>query len=376
MTAAPAPSLPRATSAQAGSVRKTIYIVQILRGVAAAAVVLYHTHFILAKPEYGGIEVFGTLTSRGWMGVNFFFALSGFIILLAHYRDIGARPRVANYAWRRFTRVYPIYWIFTLIYMAAALAGLGYPDFGWDFRNLLASFTLLPFDPAPMPPLAVAWTLLYEVFFYIIFAVLIFNRKIGMVVLAVWAGGITINALVFSNTEFGPFHMWNSYFLLGMGAYLFYRHGRASWALPVLALGLGAFVTTFALGLIPGRINSAQHDPGLLFILAIVFALIIGGATLFERDRSLRFPKSLLLLGDASYSVYLIHSPVLSVLAAVNQRFLPGVLPAELLFCIAAGIAILAGIVAYWIIERPLLTALNVRIGRLNSPLRRGDASA
>lgn len=352
----------------AGTPRKTVYIVQVLRGIAAAVVAIYHTHLILAQPQYGGIKLYEAVTTRGWIGVNFFFVLSGFIILLAHYRDIGQPHQAGRYAWRRFVRVYPIYWLFTTAYIAAALAGIGYPDFRWTFTNLLSSYTLIAFEPQPYPPLSVAWTLFYEVTFYALFLLLILHRKLGVAVFAAWTVAILVYTLALGGRRVEVLDMWNIYFVIGMAAYIAYRRLEGRWALPLLGAGLVLLAGVFAMGWIPSRIAFAEDHPVMLLSLAVIFALILTGATLFERERPLRIPRTLLLLGDASFSVYLVHSPALSMIAGVNSRLMPGLLPEWLLFWAAAGASILAGVVAHLLVERPLLKAVNLQVGRLHRP--------
>ncbi|MFW2831116.1 acyltransferase family protein [Sphingomonas sp. ID0503] len=339
--------------------RKSLFTVQILRGFAAIAVAIYHTHLILAKPQYGAIDVFGAVTSRGWVGVNFFFVLSGFIILFAHTRDIGQPAAAGRYIWRRFSRVYPIYWIFTALYVIAALLNLGSPEFRWTAENLISSATLIRFDPRPLAPLAVAWTLFYEVGFYAIFLTLILNRRFGVAVIAAWAVGIFVSSLVFGRTSPGILHMWNVYFLLGMGVYALFRRLQARWALPILIGGFVMLAAMLAAGMVHPRIGPAGRDTVELLLLALCFAAILLGAILYERDRVFTPPALLLLLGDASFSIYLVHSPVLSVAAAVNHKLFPGLLPPELVFIVTAIVAVAAGVLAYLLIERPLLAVLN-----------------
>jgi peptidoglycan/LPS O-acetylase OafA/YrhL len=346
--------------------RRTVYLVQVMRGLAAAAVAIYHTHLILGQPQYGGQKVFETVATRGWAGVNFFFVLSGFIILLAHHRDIGAPSQVRRYAWRRFVRVYPIYWIFTTLYIVAALLGIGYPDFRWTGINLLSSYLLVPFEALPSPPLSVAWTLFYEVLFYALFVGLILNRKLGLALFALWTLAILFNSLVLGRTAMGPFSMWNIYFVIGMGAYLVYRHADGRWGWPLLLAGVLAIGAAASAGLVPSRISQGQEQPWTLLMLGFAFALLIAGASIIERERTLPVPKWLLLLGDASFTIYLTHSPALSLLAGLNQGFLPGVLPDWVAFIAAAILSLVAGVVAHLIIERPLLDAVHLRVGRLN----------
>lgn len=343
---------------------KTLLSIQVLRGFAAAAVAIYHTRIILLKPEYGGYDLFGTVASRGWLGVNFFFVLSGFIIVFAHARDIGRPALAPRYLWRRFVRVYPIYWIFTLVYVGAALAGMGYPDFGWDARNLIASATLLMVDPAPLPPLQVAWTLFYEVFFYLFFLALILNRRFGTILFAAWMALVLFCSLGLGMTEMGPFHMWNIHFALGMAAYWAFRRLEARWTWPLLIAGVAAVAVLLATGVASPHMVDAQHDPTGLMLVAIAFAVLLAGITLWERDRVWRPAKPLLLLGDASYAVYLVHSPVLSFIAHAHAK-LPGPpLPPVPLFFVAAILSIVAGVMAHLVVEKPLLRLLRMRVGR------------
>lgn len=350
--------------------RKTVYVVQVMRGLAAAAVAVYHAHLILAQPQYGGLHIFGSVAAYGWLGVNFFFVLSGFIILLAHQRDIGMPATAGRYLWRRFVRVYPIYWIFTTGYVAAALMGIGYPDFRWTTVNMVSSYLLIPFDPAPLPPLQVAWTLFYEVTFYAFFLVLILHRRIGIAAFALWTLAILTYALVLHRSEMGPLNIWNIYFVVGMASLFLYRRASDRWAWPLLGAGTAALALLVAVGWVPERIASAADTPGILLILAVVFAAMLSGAALVERATGLRFPRLLLLVGDASFSIYLVHSPVLSVLAGLTKRFAAGQVPDALLFTSMVALSLIAGIVAHLLVERPLLSTISPWIARRFGPAR------
>ena len=66
-------------------------ILQVMRGIAALSVVVFHCHVILNLPEYGGMNVLGGVSCFGWLGVNFFFALSGYVLTRSFERHL-ARP--------------------------------------------------------------------------------------------------------------------------------------------------------------------------------------------------------------------------------------------------------------------------------------------
>ena len=66
----------------------------------------------MSDPKYGALDMLARPKSLCWMGVNFFFVPSGFIIFFAHAKDVGRPARIGTYLWRRFARVYPTYWVF------------------------------------------------------------------------------------------------------------------------------------------------------------------------------------------------------------------------------------------------------------------------
>ncbi len=337
--------------------------VQVMRGFAAFAVVLYHANLILAMPEYGGRNILHGLASRGWLGVNFFFVLSGFIIMLAHRHDIGHPHAVWRYLWRRFSRLYPIYWICLSVYLAAAYIGIGYPSFGWQLMNILSAYALIQMTDEFSLPLRVAWTLFYEVTFYAAFAVLIVNRLAGIVLFAVWLIAIAVSSAL-GHADMGPLHMWNASFVIGMGTFSLAERIDARWGRAIMMAGLALLLGLFAMGF-GASLRATQADPFSVLLLTLPFGMILLGASLAERRSGWRAPRWLFLAGAASYSIYLVHSPVISVVAQLNHRLagVTGVLPDIALFIFAAGASTLAGVIAHLLIEKPMLHGIH-RLGR------------
>ncbi|QAY77483.1 acyltransferase [Sphingosinicella sp. BN140058] len=345
-----------ANPAEGQATRSTLFSLQAMRGIAAFAVAVYHTNLILKEPVYGGIHAFDTVASRGWTGVNFFFVLSGFIILYAHAKDIGMPARAGRYLWRRFSRVYPVYWLVLTGFIAASSMGLGHAEFTTAPLHLLSSYTLLRIVPAPDLPLQVAWTLVYEVTFYLAFLVVILNRRIGFTLIALWTTAVLINGLILGDSQTGWTHVWNLYFLIGALSFAAFQriHGAKAGGL-LFAAGFALLAILFGAGLVDPRLGFGQGKPLLLIALAVGFALILLGSVVFERARPLRVPATLVLLGEASYAIYLVHSPVISLLAGLNRRLLYGAIPAEILFFLILAASVLAGLVAHFILEKPLL---------------------
>lgn len=339
--------------------------VQVMRGVAAIAVVFFHTDVILAQPEYGGNEVYGSVATRGWLGVNLFFVLSGFIILYSHVHDAGHPGRVGRYLWRRFTRVYPLYWVMLSAFLAAAAFGIGHPEIRWEARHLISAYALFSIVDMPAMPLKVAWTLLFEIKFYLIFTILLFSKRAAFVVFPIWAAAIAVRNMFtplpdygYILPDFGLLNIWNINFLFGMAAFCALLRAPARLGVPVLASGI---VMILIAGWNGRGINIDVLRPGFMTMIAFGFALIVLGAVLCERHFDWRPPALLLLFGNASFSIYLIHSAVISLLAAVQSKMLPEETASNLVFWTIFTGAIGAGVVCHFLVERPLLAAFRGR---------------
>src|ERR1700739_1979507 len=72
---------------------------------------LSHCGHTLGAPQNFGAPPFGLLFQFGRSGADIFFVLSGFLISLIHWRDIGRPERLTHYVARRVTRIYPTYWM-------------------------------------------------------------------------------------------------------------------------------------------------------------------------------------------------------------------------------------------------------------------------
>ncbi len=349
-------NLDKSTNLKGGPVRS----VQIMRGIAAVSVVAFHSHVILAKPEYGGLKVFGQIADKGWMGVNFFFVLSGFIIFLAHEKDIGKPSSLPLYYSRRFTRLYPVYWILLTAFIAAAAIGIGHPDFKWDAAHFITAYTLIPIVDHPTLPLKVAWTLLFEIKFYLIFSLLLISKRIGIAALTLWAAAIigrNLSSLPppdWGNLapDWGLLHIWNINFLFGMLSCVAVQKLRVSsgpWIL-VSGIALLIYLASYATDMETSVVNSK-----LMAALGLAFALIIVGGVLSEAWSALKSTKWAEILGDASFSIYLVHSAAISQVASFNFKIAFGMLPPQMVYCVAFFTSVAAGIIVHFIIELPLL---------------------
>jgi peptidoglycan/LPS O-acetylase OafA/YrhL len=332
-----------------------ITTVEACRGLAAMLVVLYHA-------SGGAFEHYFGYRPTSWFqfgraGVDFFFVLSGFIILHVHFADIGRPDRWTHFAWRRVMRIYPVYWIVTLIVLIAALAIPAMAAWAqMEPAALVKSFLLWP--QAHEPLVTVAWTLEHEMLFYTLFGIAVLSRGLGMAVLALWLVAI-LAAFAWPQPSSIVLRFvtspYNFEFFIGMGAALLLRRGPVP--APILAVGLGA-----AMFLATGTAENMELGlPGPTRYLgyAIGAALVLLGLAELERSRGWRAPAVLVLLGASSYSIYLVHLNAVILSAKILAWLGAGLMVPKLVlfgFVVAAGTA--AGLVFYLLIERPLLAFL------------------
>ncbi|MFC4290893.1 acyltransferase family protein [Sphingorhabdus arenilitoris] len=298
-----------------------IYSVQYLRALAALMVVIYHC--------FRG-DMFGMHSWAAWLnsGVDIFFVISGFIMVRSTQN---ADVTIFGFYGRRLIRIVPLYWIMTF----AVIIAEGYG--GWhSIASLLFIAAPNPDNGWMVPVVEPGWTLNYEIFFYAIFGIaLLVKAKFRT-----WAVAVPIILLVIAGKYFTPAGIAGFYtselmveFLLGVMIAKI-RFKLPLWT-PVAALLL--------LATLHHVIDSR------LVAYGIPAALLVAGMLAWEgKIKPNRF---LLMLGDASYALYVTHILVIGSFALLWQQFLP----LHYMF-IPAAIAVSAGLsIAVHIgIEKPL----------------------
>nr|CAD6418491.1 acyltransferase [Rhizobium sp. Q54] len=335
--------------------RKPLLLLQYGRGLAALAVAAFHLSLLLGDPRYLGVPVFYDLTWRGNLGVDFFFVLSGFIIFYAHERDIGRPERLKSYFAKRFTRLYPVYWVYvSAMCILLALNFGSATSFPQAVTDWLSTLLLVRFDSFELP-ITPAWSLMHEVTFYALFGLLIMSRRIGWPLLALWMVTILIAG---SYSEEGRRTAFSTYFSafnldFAIGIAAFYASKKCGSRLAVPAIVAGVLLLAGWYILETHGIVYRLHPLG----YAACFGLIVAGLASFERERNLRPIAILKLLGDASYSIYLTHLAFLGVackVAMVAMRFVP--LPPAAVYVVVLAAAIIGGCLAHLLVEKPVLS--------------------
>ena len=322
---------------------------QCFRGIAALGVLLFHSSAATNARIQPIPDWVMSLCSLGNLGVDFFFVLSGFIILTSHLNDAKTPGSARTYLTKRLVRIFPPY----LPVSIALLVSLWLLPPDWTQRfdgprpefSLLSSLLLVP-DYRP-PALSIAWTLIFEMVFYFVFLLFFISNRVFVLAVVSWSAAIAFwipNGNPLLDTVFDA---RNLEFILGMATACIARAAMprsAGWIL--LAAGvLGIWLSMFAF---------PTSNP---MILGAVFSAIVLGGVLLERQGQIRTPAFLVTLGDASYAIYLTHNPLQSAISRIFPRFVQH--PTWWLGMSVAVIAcVLSGILYHRRFEKPLVRAI------------------
>lgn len=321
------------------------------RGLAALAVLVSHASAILAEPRFYDNPGFAGLFVKFGAGVDFFFVLSGFIVAWVHWNDIGVPARLGRYAKRRFIRIYPPYWG---ILLPLSLAYALFPDAGTPSQhspvNFLFSLTLLPYPEHPI--LGVAWTLVFEMAFYAVFASFIWFGRSALLVLPLWAGAVLIANMGFAPLQFPVSFILDVHileFIFGVALAAALQNHRLPLPRACALLGGALFVGQMLWH------HPVLDDPlvgRLGFGLAATLA--IAGIVEWERGAGITVPFVLYKLGSASYALYLIHAVAISVATQIMLRLFGNTLSLPVAFALVAAAAVAAGLIYHEIFEKPV----------------------
>ena len=330
---------------------------QAIRGFASLFVMFFHGTTII--DERLNYIFLNRIFSVGFSGVDIFFVLSGFIIL---YTSGTGKYNIKTFLKKRFIRIYPIYWLVTGLLIAVYfISPTQEQSYKGDFETILGSLILLPQKKYIV---GVAWTLTYEIIFYLIFAFSYFNHpKYLFYVLLIWLSTILIcffsyikPASILISTLLNPLIV---NFALGcLVAHLYKRYNNFKYPRLVLSIGIILFLILWSnyYQIKLSNDDNLTEDFNQLHLFGIPSALIIFSVLYLP----IKVPKLLVYIGDASYSIYLIHGTVLSLLIKIVQKLNQSELFSNLIGAIALFMGTLIICCCFYsLIEKNLLRLLN-----------------
>jgi exopolysaccharide production protein ExoZ len=351
--------------------------IQYLRALAALGVVLWHGSISLLDHERFLIPMRACTA-----GVDVFFVISGFIMF---YTTVDRPVSPQQFYLRRLIRIVPPYLAFTTAAFLIARAAPGLTrTFSPRILDYLRSILFIPYfnsanlgasslTPLVRPEVGQGWTLNYEIFFYAIFgACLLLPPRLRvrcLVLICVTlslVGAIAHPKGAILSTYTDPLLLE---FIFGvLLGYFFVRHFRDSWTAEESRKKLALAGAAFVIVALTTLITQNFFDWGLSRSISFgVPALsLVSGALLLERSGYIPRVDFMLLLGNASYTLYLMHIFVLGILRRVWQHyFRVDRLENHLVFILAgAVICEVAAILVFLYAERPVTSGISSYLKR------------
>jgi exopolysaccharide production protein ExoZ len=334
--------------------------IQILRAWAALAVVIFHMQGELVRRGFD--NPFPSFEA-GAFGVDLFFVISGFIMVYSS-GPFFARP---SGGWRffikRIIRIAPLYWIFTTISAAIAVALARYPGHAeYSIRHIAASYLFIPAarpeDGAMLPTCPTGWTLNYEMFFYLCFAfalrwrraatVAIVCAALASLIVAGWLVALPEPLAFLANPIIAEF-------CFGM---LLAQSFLSGMRIPISA----AVALLFA-----GAVGALLYAPYVDSYSALrpvtwgLSALSIAAASILcNASFSGRAARALQRLGDASYSLYLVHTSLFIVIYVMFSKVIDLHRSHSLVYGVGlVGASVATALGVYKWVELPMTRYLN-----------------
>jgi exopolysaccharide production protein ExoZ len=345
--------------------------IQALRAAAALAVAFFHvSHDAIAGGGDPRGMIAGIINFIPWeASVDVFFVISGFVIVHSSAGLFGQPAGPGIFIRRRLTRIIPLYWIMTTAFIAVLL--LGRAEINGNIGGplyLMMSYLFIPWarpDGLVQPALGLGWTLNYEMFFYILITPFLLVSRIGAV-----AGVVLVCCALVLAGQFAGFHnvqlaYWSSPIILDfLGGMMLAQllAGGVRLARPAIwGLILGAAIMLHVFAHIPPGARA--------FAWGVPAAALVATACLGRAAPHLtRFAKLLILLGDASYAMYLVHPFIMRGFTILWHRFHVANELAGIIY-ILAGVTVAqsCAVVLHLHVERRLYRMLRRRTGVLKN---------
>jgi peptidoglycan/LPS O-acetylase OafA/YrhL/glycosyltransferase involved in cell wall biosynthesis len=321
--------------------------IEALRAVAALSVVAYHAGETVAALPGGNPPA---LLHNGAAGVDIFFVISGFVMVLSARRLAGQGDPAWRFIRARLRRIVPLYWLCSGVKIVAMLAtssarGALTPGY------CLASLLFLPVHDAAgrfKPLLAVGWTLSFEMMFYALFAAALAARRAP----ARWVPPVLAAIALLPRTGSVASELANPIILeFAFGttlAALWLRGWRLpaalAWPILLVAAGLLIGMPKLALG---SRVLSWGFPA----------AMLVAGTISLDRRPGFAIPRLWLELGASSYAIYLTHGFVLAALGRALAHMPFQALPAAAVLALSVPSCAACGWLVHGLIETRLLGA-------------------
>jgi peptidoglycan/LPS O-acetylase OafA/YrhL len=316
--------------------------IQILRAVAAVLVVIYH---VTEKAKTQNIGNF--FFDIGAAGVDLFFIISGFIMMMVSTRE----KSTISFINKRAMRILPLYYIFTTMALTLYLVAPWAINSQAKETNVLLSYLFIPLENKPML-LLVGWTLTYEIFFYFVFSLFVFTKNFRWLYISV--AMVTFSLISQKYDLFLISYLGNNIiyeFIFGIIIHELYRkkgHIITPLTQPNILLILFGVVLLF---------TSSTFEYSRVIEFGVPAMLIFIGVINIDSkiNKQNKAISMLAYTGDASYSIYLSHLFSIGIITLAFKKlnlFTTDLY--EVYFITSVILSLFSGAFTYKVLENPI----------------------
>jgi exopolysaccharide production protein ExoZ len=319
--------------------------IQFLRFTAALYITLFHiSHWWDYKHD-----TLSGLFHNGYGAIDLFFVISGFVVVQSADDFKTGWLSFLLFLKKRFIRIYPIYWLFLIFFLITGMVSLT----GRTWSQCWKAVFLLPRHQGII---RTTWTLQWELYFYFLIGLTVLHRYSRYLIALLFILSLAANSAALLGAidyESLPANqLYNELvleFFLGAVVWKFFK--KVSLAVAILLVILGAL-----LFLLPVQINSSHF-----IAFGLPSVILLTGLTALEWQKKITVPDWVVLLGNASYSLYLIHLPIINTfLGNLNKTWSAN---KGLLLVFVMAVVVLS-VLVYQIIEKPVLKYLTGFLNR------------
>lgn len=358
--------------------KKEIVLLTPMRGIAAIAVVFYHARLYLPNLSYGFIF------ERSYLWVDFFFILSGFIISYVYRDSILTKKNYKEFFVARFARIYPLHFFVLILFIIEEsvrfIIPTNFAPFSTPDRSIFSIFTNLFLIHSlgihqNLTWNSPSWSISTEWAAYLVFPILVFltmkwKTKIFLVAVLIVLSTLSVisiyNGSLDITYDYGFFRCVLEFFV-GMSLYYFYQYDKRAKFFNNEIIMLFTLFTIIIFISIP---SLAAYD----FFVIILFTILVLSLATYEKGIFIKIigNKFIKLLGDISYSVYLIHVFILVIVYEISKILFSSVdfasnfnlMESTLYVLIATVVTLIFSYFTYYYIEIPARVYLKKKLMR------------
>lgn len=308
------------------------------------------------------------LFKYGYLGVDLFFVICGYIMVYTTVKCDGSWAYVKTFLIKRFSRIWPVYMVLSVLYFLI-FGGIN----GWSINdNLMLLFKSVIFYPywQIQPIINAGWTLPFEVFFYLAFAVTLRAGRYRWIANC----AIAFFTLIICNYQF--IRSYGSFD--GFGAYIFMITEHINWCFyigvivgfisikgirfPAWIYETALYSSAFLFFIFLTSIEQPQHG----FSIGIIFGFMLFSLEGINSRSEIHIPRSVTRLGDMSFSLYLCHEFVVQFFILYVDKYKTDIFMRVILFFPYIALSVVLGWLSWKYLENGLAVKVrDVLLGKL-----------